>query len=248
MNHREVVSKLKEYGYYILSEYAEIMYSYRPVGELEIVGMNFILDVKTTSFRNSSNRTIDFLHRHKLLPEDYKYIVYSPLFTEDEIKELKEIYTHPSYIFINNLEKIKEHVSPVRNIECNTTRDLANLLWITDDEMNMINKIYIPYDVYKKHYETITRLRDVPRGMPENNTILLTGRINKIDSLIKENKIVFDKSGLDYVYPFSSGDKYVNYQLKLKSLDKIVLNQAYYKSYFKTEDRHYMSYTSVNRA
>ena len=174
MNHREVVSKLKGYGYYILSQYAEIMYNSRPIGQLEIVGMNFILDVKTTSFENSSNRTIDFLHRHNLLPEDYKYIVYSPLFTEDEIKELKEIYTIPSFIFINDLEKIKEYVSPVRNIECNTTRDLANLLWITDDEMNMINKIYIPYDIYKKHYETIRRLRDMPRGMPENNIILLT--------------------------------------------------------------------------
>ena len=243
MNHIEVISKLKEYGYYILSEYAKIMYRSCPLGELEIVGMNFILDIKTTSFENSSNKTINFLHGYNLLPDGYKYIVYSVLFTEDKIKQLKEMYTNPSFIFINDLEKIKEYVSPVRNIECNTTRDLANLLWITDDEINKINTIYIPYDVYKNYYETITRLRD----MPENNTLLLTGKINKIDSLVKENKIVFDKTGLEYVYPFSSGDKLVNYKLKLKSLDKIVLKQAYYKSNFKKEDTSNTSYISVNK-
>lgn len=231
MSHNEVVSNLVDYGYYILYENLEVRYlSHTTICEFDIVGLNFILDVKTTKFHNSSNKTINFLHAYRLLPEGYKYFVYSPLFTEDEIEELKDIYTSPSFIFINDLETIKEYISPMKNMECNTTRDLANLLRITDDEMSKINKVYVPHSIYRTHYDTITRLRDV------HNTLSLTRKINRIDSLIEENKIVFDKSHLENVYPFSSGDKYKNSsKLHIKSLDKIVLNQGYYNVDFKKE-------------
>lgn len=229
MNHEEVVSNLVDYGYYILYENLEIKYlGYSTICEFDIVGLNFIIDVKTTKFHNSSNKTINFLQAYRLLPEGYKYFVYSPLFTEDEIEELKEIYTSPSFIFINDLKKIKEYISPVKNMECNTTRDLANLLRITDDEISKINKIYVPYSIYRTYYDSIIRLRNV------HDDLLLTRKSSKIDSLIEENKIVFDKSHLENVYPFSSGDKYKNScKLHIKSLDKIVLNQAYYNVDFK---------------
>lgn len=244
MKNREVVSKLVDDGYYILYENLEVRYLGAPVCEFDIVGMNFIVDVKTTSFNNSSNKTINFLYAYNLLPKDYIYFVYSPLFTDNKIKELKEIYTSPSYIFINNLEKIKEYVSPMKNIECNTTRDLANLLWSTDDEMNKIRTIYVPYTIYKRHYDTLVRLRDTG----DYNTIVLTGRINKIDSLVKENKLVFDKSHLENLFPFSSGDKFKNSsKLKLNSLDKIVLYPKYYSIDFNKEDKDNTSYKSVNK-
>lgn len=244
MNHIEVVSKLAEDGYYIRYENLEVRYLGTAVCEFDIVGMNFIVDVKNKYFNKSRNKTNNFVYTYNLIPKDYIYFIYSPLFTDEEIKELKEIYTSPSYVFINNLEKIKEYVSPMKNIECNTTRDLANLLWITDDEMNKINTIYVPYTIYKRHYDTLMRLRDTG----EYNTIVLTKQINKIDLLVKENKLVFDKLNLDNVFPFSSGDKFKNSSyIKLNSLDKIVLYPKYYNIDFNKEIRDNMSYNSVNR-
>ena len=236
MKHQEVVSKLIEDGYYIIHENLEVRYLNSAICKFNIVGMNFILDVKTSLINNNSGSRINsLLYVRHLLPEGYKYILYSSLFTEDEIKELKDTYTSPSYIFINDLEKIKEYVSPMKNVECNTTRDLRNLLWITDDEMNKINTIYVPYDIYKKCYETLTLLRDIP----ENNTLMYTEKINRIESLIRENKLVFDKSHLENVFPFTSRKKkYIRLKyINLKSLDKIVFNQIYYNMCFKSAIR-----------
>ncbi len=236
----DVLSKLTEYDYTIFSKNMELRYLGYPLAEFDIVCMNFILDIKTTTFNNSSNRTINLLQTHNLVPEGYKYVVYSPLSTDDEVKQLKEIYTNPSILFITTLETIKEIIPPIKNIECTTTRDLANLMMVTDDEMEKINKIYVPYDIYKRHYDTITRLRDIP-GF---NVNLLTTKVNTIDRLIKENKLVFDKSDLEYVYPFRSGTN--TSKLYLSNLDKITLNPAYYKCNFKKNDIHNQSYPYIH--
>ena len=234
MNSRqEVVSKLTEYGYYIMTERLQIKYNSLCIGEFEIVGTNFIVDVKASSISRRTNRAYDFIYVYNLLPDNYKYIVYSPHLTTERIKELKELYSNPSYIIINNLEDIKNYISPMKNIECTTTRDLSNLLMITDDEMENINSIYIPYDIYKKVYDAMVYRNDTYISSTDQT---LT-KLNRLTLLLNE-KIRFDKTNLVNVFPFCSREKQPH-SIHLSKLEKIKLTPTYYNSDFK-KDAKYM--------
>jgi hypothetical protein len=194
---KEIVSKLEQLGYHIFYRNMYIYYNKCQVSELDIIGANFIVEVKSTKFENCETEGFKFFYRHNLLPKNYTYFVYSALSTDEAIKSLNETYAKSSYIFLNNIENIKEYIRPLKNIECTTTMALSNILRIHDNDLEKINKIYVPYDIYNKVHITLIYLLENKLYNFMDSRV----KLDKLVMLVKTNKLVFTKDGLEYLYP-----------------------------------------------
>jgi hypothetical protein len=228
-----VASKLVEFGYPIFHRNLKVFYNKNEITEFDIVSMNFILEVKSSKFTNCKNKGFIQFYSNNLLPENFKYFIYSAQSTYDEITTLKNIYSNPDYIFINNLEKIKEYITPQKNIECLTKELVESLLHLHYTELNKITHIYIPYTIYMNVYDTLVKLRDIHT----NNYADVPHKLEVLEYLQKTNKLVFDKENIQNIYPFKRR-RFISKKLVLTSLKRVTIDLFYYIDTFQKDERY----------
>lgn len=235
-----VASKLVEYGYPIFYRNLKVIYNKYEITEFDIVSTNFILEVKSSTFTNCKNKGFIQFYSNNLLPENFKYFIYSAQSTDDEITTLMNIYTNPDYIFINNLEKIKEYINPEKNIECLSNELLERFLHLHYTELNKLTFLYTPYTIYMNVYDTLVKLRDVNNRNYDD----ILHKLEVLEYLQKTKKLVFEKENIKNIYPFKIR-RLMSKKLVLTSLNRVAIDLFYYIDTFQKDERYSKKYGAI---
>jgi hypothetical protein len=148
---KQVADELSKNGYYIFYKNLRIIKNkYDEIAELDIVCSEFILEIKSGKYIDSKG--IYGLMSHNILPNNFIYYFYCPLYSDSEIIELNNSFTNKHYklIYINKLETVYNNHKPNINILVEDEKHLTRILGLTDSNINYINKLYMTFDTYSK--------------------------------------------------------------------------------------------------
>lgn len=210
----QVADELSKKGYYIFYKNIEIKYRGNTISELDIVSSEFVVEIKSGKCLNADG--IYTLMSHNILPNNFIYYFYCPLYDDSEIAEFNLSFTNKHYklIYINNLETIYNNHKPDINILVENEKHLTRILGFTDSNLISINKLYMTFDTYSKtkallDYKTVV-IQDIFKNIIRTNRLIhLEHKIHFIDESEQtdgfkiEKKQALKKLFLDKFKPFT---------------------------------------------
>ena len=175
---KQVEQQLIQNGYHIFYKNLNIYYNNYNIAELDIICADFILEIKSGKCLKSNG--IYKLFSHNILPNNFTYYFYFPLYSSSEIQEFNQSFANNHYkvIYINSLQDIYKQYPPSLNIHIESQAQFIRLLTLSDKVLHSLNTISIDLSTYTKTISSLDYKTKHIQGILKNIV-----RINKLEQI-----------------------------------------------------------------
>lgn len=215
-----VASQLATLGYPIFYRNFEIFYNRTQLSEFDIVSDGFIVEVK--SGRDYKTKGLNFMYIQGMLPVGYKYYIYCPMLSDDEIGCLNEYFERGPILYINSYAKIIENHRPCRDCVLVSESLFANFLNLPMAVINTFGKLYIKKADFDKMVHRVHNERD---RYSFNDNMRWS---DKIDYLLRVDRLIVTSSPPPPHIPLMVREERTNRSIKLLRLEPFPIRRVYY--------------------
>lgn len=221
-----VAKQLETLGYPIFYRNFKVFYNRYHLSEFDIVSDGFIVEVK--SGRDYKTKGLSFMYSYGLLPSEFKYYIYCPVLSDEEIAALNHCFPRQHILYINSYQKIIENHMPCRDVHITSECIFANFLNLTMEHINKFGTLFIKPADYFKMVHRVTYERD--RYSYKDNMKWS----EKITYLMKCGRIVLTDTPPPHVRPMIKAIK-PYFSKKLTVLEQFSIPLIYYINIMKKD-------------